>query len=170
MKRIVLSLIFSLLSLNIFAQTLGINVGNLAPEFVAARLDSSDAKLSNYEGSIVVINFWTTWSPPCETQMAALQNIYAKYGDKIKLLAVNVGEEYKPVKKFISKNKFTFNVLFDKQSTLATKYNVLTFPAIYIIDQKGIIVHTRRGEMPEEEIGELLSKLLNAPSDTDLDS
>ncbi|MBL4672973.1 MAG: TlpA family protein disulfide reductase, partial [Arenicella sp.] len=47
-----------------------------------SRPQGEPRSLSDYLGQAVVINFWTTWCPPCREEMPALQSAYMKFGEE----------------------------------------------------------------------------------------
>ncbi|MGL4982901.1 MAG: TlpA family protein disulfide reductase [Treponemataceae bacterium] len=159
MKRNLVVLVFLALLANTFAQTVGLKVGNLAPDFMLTTLEAKDVKLSDYRGKPVFLNFWATWCPPCVKEMPAMEKIHQNYSQNITVLAVNVGEQIKPVRDFINKNKLTFSILLDRQSSIARVYSVQAIPTTFILDDKGVIVAVRRGTLTEKEMQELVAKV-----------
>ena len=41
-----------------------------------------DARLSDYGGKVVILNFWATWCIPCREEMPLLVNIQKRYADR----------------------------------------------------------------------------------------
>src|SRR5699024_1124883 len=67
---------------------IGLELGNLAPDFALNTLDGEEIVLSNYRGSTVMLNFWTTWCPPCRAEMPDMQKFYQN--TEVEVLAVNL--------------------------------------------------------------------------------
>ncbi len=44
-------------------------------------LDGNPAKLSDYRGKWVVVNYWATWCPPCREEMPELQAFHDHHKD-----------------------------------------------------------------------------------------
>jgi thiol-disulfide isomerase/thioredoxin len=49
--------------------------------------------LGDFDGEVILLNFWATWCPPCRAEMPSIQKLYDDYGDKIKILLVTSEEE-----------------------------------------------------------------------------
>lgn len=52
-----------------------------AAEMDLAGLDGENAKLSDYLGKWVVVNYWATWCPPCREEMPELQAYHDNHFD-----------------------------------------------------------------------------------------
>src|SRR3989304_3451668 len=53
-----------------------VRVGSAAPDFTLPSLAGPPVSLHEQQGKVVLINFWTTWCPPCREEMPALQRAY----------------------------------------------------------------------------------------------
>lgn len=95
--------------------------------------------LSDYKGSVVVLNFWATWCPPCKEEMPSLEILQAKYeGKGLKVIAMNDYEDPKKVKKFLKKNNYELLVLLDPTGKVSESYQAPFLPTTFIIDRNGI--------------------------------
>src|SRR5690554_6683204 len=54
----------------------GIQKGDAAVDFELLNLDGTPAKLSDYKGKKVILNFWATWCPPCRAEMPHMERFY----------------------------------------------------------------------------------------------
>ncbi len=55
-------------------------------------------RLADYQGKVVLLNFWATWCPPCREEMPAMERLYQRYKDRgVVVLAVSVDAEGGPV-------------------------------------------------------------------------
>ena len=108
------------------------------PDFTLPTLGGGSITLSDLKGKVVLINFWTTWCPPCRKEMPSLERLYRhfKYGD-FTLLAVDIMENPETVKTFAREYNLSFPILLDKEGDVSAKYAANAIPTTYIIDKEG---------------------------------
>ena len=138
----------------------GPKLGLYAPNFKTEYLNGSKFELYDLRGKPVILNFWATWCPPCVREMPNLQNFYDRYGDKVIVIGVNLGEKNKTIQNFIKKINVTFPIVLDKNKEIEEKYNLIIRPTTYFIDKNGIIVDKKLGELKKGDIEERAQKLL----------
>ncbi|MDC3424346.1 TlpA family protein disulfide reductase [Aquibacillus sp. 3ASR75-11] len=140
--------------------TVGLNVGNIAPDFQLQTLEGETEKLSDYRGERVMVNFWATWCPPCRAEMPDMVKFHQ---DKdVVILAVNLTQTepgMQEVKEFVKEFELAFPVLLDKEIEVATKYEIRPIPTSYMIDSNGIIQYKALGALNYEMMVEEFEKM-----------
>jgi len=119
---------------------IGLDVGNLAPDFQLTTLNGEETSLSDYRGSKVMLNFWATWCPPCRAEMPDMEKFYQD--TDIEILAVNLTEtenHVNQVQKFADEYELTFPILLDEVIEVATLYAIQPVPTSFMIDSEGVI-------------------------------
>ncbi len=119
---------------------IGLERGEIAPDFELKTLDGETVKLSDFRGERVMLNFWATWCPPCRAEMPDMQKLHEN--TDIKILAVNlIDTESSPevVPEFLDELGLTFPVLLDEESELANEYKIVAYPTSFMIDSNGRI-------------------------------
>ena len=135
--------------------------GKSAPAFTAAALSGGQTALADYDGDVIVVNFWATWCPPCKAEMPGINNFYERYqADGLVVLAVNAKENESLVRPFIESSGFTFPVLLDPVGEIVNQYQVRSFPTTVIIDRDGIVRHIQVGMISEAELEAIIAPLL----------
>lgn len=131
--------------------TVGLEVGNLAPDFKLQTLKGETVKLSDFRGRRVMLNFWATWCPPCRAEMPDMEKFYQE--KDVTILAVNLTEteaSIRDVHDFVEEFGLTFPILLDEKIEVATTYQIRPIPTSYMIDSNGIIRYQAFGALNYE--------------------
>lgn len=116
--------------------------GKPAPDFTLKTLDGQSVTLSLEKGSVVVIDNWATWCPPCRKSLPHIQALSkdeARAAKGLKVWAVNAREPEAKVKKFLQENKYTFTVPMDADGKFGKSYLVRGIPTTVIVGRDGNI-------------------------------
>ena len=114
-----------------------------AKEWALVNLDGKHAQLGDFDGEVILINFWATWCLPCRAEMPSLDKLYADYGSKIRFLLLS-NEDPDPIREFMVKKKYSFSAwltLSAPPAALSTK----SIPTTFILNKKGKIVYSKSG-------------------------
>jgi thiol-disulfide isomerase/thioredoxin len=116
-------------------------VGFAAPSIRLKDLNGETRTLEMLNGKPVVLNFWTSWCPPCQAEAPELVRLYEKYKDHVEIYAVNITVEDKEeyARQFAEYFGFEFPVLLDKKGKVSEIYQVSTIPTTYFVNDEGII-------------------------------
>ena len=112
--------------------------------------DESGAQrsLSDFRGSVVLLNFWASWCPPCRAEMPSMGKLArALEGTDFVMLPVNVGENNRTVKRFVETFSIGFPVYLDKTAAGAADIGVGTLPTSLIINREGQVVAVVNGSL-----------------------
>lgn len=131
-------------------------------------LDGNVQKLKDFQGKVVILDFWATYCPPCIEEIPHLKELQKKYGkENLEVVGLHVGgEEDRPkVPAFVEKLKIDY--------TLATPENELTrfifgntdnIPQTAVFDRNGKLVKKIIGFDAEikRELDSTIEKTVNA--------
>ncbi len=119
------------------------NPGAKAPGFMAVRVTTGDTvSLSDYAGTVILLNVWATWCLPCEKEMPSMQRLHETLGSSgLKVVAVSIDESTSEhVRDWARERNLTFEILHDRRGTIQRTYQTTGVPESFIIDRHGTIV------------------------------
>lgn len=117
-------------------------VGFTAPPFSLLDAFEQPFSLQELRGSVVILNFWASWCPPCRAEMPAFQQVYASHRDEgLVILGVNTTyqDDGEAALRFAGERGVQFPLLFDMDGVVSRRYQIQALPTTFFIDRKGII-------------------------------
>ena len=101
---------------------------------------NQEINLDDYQGKLILINFWATWCAPCKEEMPSLDNLSSNsYLNNLKIFPINIGQDNteKSSAFFKDLNIENLNLYFDSPNTLARKFGLRGIPTTILFNKKG---------------------------------
>lgn len=98
---------------------------------------TNNFKPDHLAGKPTFINFWFTRCPPCIEELPLLDQLKAKYGDKVNFISITFDDRQK-VDAFLKKHKFDYSHITDAGKQIDALH-VSAFPTNLILDKNGVI-------------------------------
>jgi peroxiredoxin len=137
--------------------------GAPAVSYDVKRLDGRTDGLSRYRGSVVVMNLWATWCPPCREEMPALEQLYRENKAKgIVVLGVDQGESAEAAGAFAREHGVTFPILLDADQQYGRSYAAVGLPTTVIVGRNGHVVRGIDGQLSLAQMREAVGPALHA--------
>ncbi len=122
-----------------------LQVGMKAPQLAGKGADGKEIRMSQFEGKVVAIVFWSTWCMPCMQMIPHERELMEKHAGKpFTILGINVDESLADCTSAIKKEKITWPTIYDgspEVGEITRKWRVNSFPTIVMIDHEGLIRH-----------------------------
>tara|TARA_B100000674_G_scaffold94335_1_gene66836 strand:- start:1662 stop:2171 length:510 start_codon:yes stop_codon:yes gene_type:complete len=96
--------------------------------------------LKDFEGKLILLNFWATWCAPCKEEMPSLDLLDKNASlDNLKIFPINVGQESeeKAVEFFNNLKIKNLETYFDSSITLAKKFSLRGIPTTILLNKNG---------------------------------
>ena len=108
-----------------------------APDFTVSD-GTSNVRLADYRGKVVLVNFWATWCAPCLIELPSLLQLHRDQPNLV-ILAVSVDEDAAAYSRFIARRHVDLITVRDPSQSAAKLFNTDMWPETYVVDRKGII-------------------------------
>ncbi|MBS3799872.1 MAG: TlpA family protein disulfide reductase [Thioalkalivibrio sp.] len=144
----------------------GANSANAAAEPAGAReqridftlpdLGGTERRLSEWDGDLVLLNFWATWCPPCKKEMPLFQDTFETHREAgFTVVAVAIDDQ-DATRNFVDQYGIGFPVLIgqDDAMEIGREYGnrIGALPYSVLIDRDGTILETHRGEVESSDL------------------
>ncbi|MBP1905911.1 thiol-disulfide isomerase/thioredoxin [Paenibacillus turicensis] len=154
------------------ADTNVVKVGEAVPAFSLQGIDGKQYKIGGKakqgnEGDVaqkpVWIHFWASWCGPCQSEAPDIEELTAKYKDKLDAYGINATmyDNEQDVKAFVEKYKLTFPVLKDEQGDIFKLFRGAALPTHVFIDGNGIVKEIKIGSLSKEQLQAKLDTIVN---------
>ena len=100
----------------------------------------NEISLNNYQGKLVIVNFWATWCAPCKKEMPSLDRLYQDNNFKnLQVFAVNMERPnvLKTKKFFTNLNIQKLEIFFDPNLNFVKEFKLRGVPTTILINKKG---------------------------------
>lgn len=141
-----------------------VKVGDTMPAFTIVSDNGAELKSSSLKGKVILVNLFATWCPPCQKELASVQQtLWPKYKDNKNFALLVIGREHTDadLKKYNDKKGFEFPLYPDKNRAIFGAFAKNLIPRSYLIGKDGKVIYTSKG-YTDEEFAELMSKIDSA--------
>jgi thiol-disulfide isomerase/thioredoxin len=146
-------------------------VGMPAPEITGQSwLNSAPLKLAELRGKVVLVEFWTFGCYNCRNVEPYIMAWHQKYVDRgLVVIGVHAPEfSYERVianvQRYVREHAIQYPIAIDNDFNTWKRYNNRYWPAMYLIDKRGIIRYLRVGEGGYQETEQHIRALLEESS------
>lgn len=143
-------------------------------ELVSKTLTEAPFDIKQYEGKVVLIDFWATWCEGCMQEVPEVEALYRAYHDKgLEIVGVNADEDREIALRFTKKRQIEWVNLHEEPrmptelSPISSRFGISMYPTMILVDQTGKIVTVQigglHGNSGNTTIQAELEKLLGPP-------
>ncbi len=138
-----------------------VSVPDYRPAFSMADIDGNMRDISEWDGQVVLLNFWATWCPPCREEIPLLMAAREQLRDQGLEVVGVAADDPGAVREFARELDITYPLLVHPATSLdiAREYGerLGALPYSVLYDRDGRILATHSGEMDHRQLADFLA-------------
>jgi peroxiredoxin len=108
------------------------------PPFSGSTLDARQLSLTEYRGTVIVLNFWATWCLECRSEMPVLERLEREFSSQgLAIIGVNARENKDSVRRYAKELGLTFPLVLDRDGKINALYGVIGLPTTFVVGRDG---------------------------------
>ena len=150
-------------SINLSSDGIATNTLLLGSQLPAIKLETVEGQEVSTQSLLnkpLLINVWYSTCEPCRRELPALANADMQYRNLVRFVGVNIKDSATVAREFAAQYGVEFELLLDKNGLFISQLGIATAPVTLAIDQEGVIVGQKAGEISASELDELVKELL----------
>jgi len=137
--------------------SVGIAVGELAPDFSGTTVDGQTITLSDLKGKLVLVNVFASWCGPCRIETPHLVEVYNELDrDRVEFIGLNLQETPEAVEFFKDEFSINYPLVLNERGDLTNIYSPIGLPTTWFIDRDGVIRFRFSGALTKEALQVIL--------------
>ncbi|MCK5263553.1 MAG: TlpA family protein disulfide reductase [Gammaproteobacteria bacterium] len=135
----------------------------MRPEFTMADIDGQIRNIKDWDGKVILLNFWATWCPPCLREIPSFVELQEKYGDQgFQVIGIAVDNE-EAVHDYMNEVKINYPIMvseFEAIELSASYGNRMgALPYSVIINRESVVSDKITGELSKIKAEKILKRL-----------
>jgi peroxiredoxin len=137
-----------------------------APDFALKDANGKLVHLTDYQGKVVLLDFWATWCGPCKVEIPWFMEFQRKYKDRgFEVVGVSMDDDgWKTITPYVEQKKINYRVVLGDDKTGDQYGGLEALPTTFVIDRNGRIASIHVGLTDKKDFSDAIEKLLEDPA------
>lgn len=134
-----------------------IEAGKKIPNFKMKTLAGDFIEPEDYEGKILMLNFWASWCVYCDQEMPDLDTIDKE--EDVVVIAINAQEKQSVVQEYMDNGGYEFLTVLDEDGLFTNLFGVSSLPVTFFINEEGILIGAMPTMMTLEQMEQIVQDI-----------
>ena len=135
-------------------------LGSQLPAIKLETVEGQEVSTQSLLNKPLIINVWYSTCEPCRRELPALANADMQYRNLVRFVGVNIKDSATVAREFAAQYGVEFELLLDKNGLFISQLGIATAPVTLAINQQGVIVGQKAGEISASQLDDLVKELL----------
>lgn len=123
-----------------------------------------ETPLAQWQGQLLIVNFWATWCAPCREEMPEFVRLQAEFGSKGLQFVGIAADDAEKVRQFAAEIGLNYPALIGGYGAMelskALGNRIMALPFTVIVSRDGRIAHTQLGPLKGDQLRQMVAKLI----------
>ena len=108
------------------------------PPFTAQTVTGQAVSLADFQGRVVLVNFWASWCAECRPEMPLFERLHRDFAAQgLSVLGINFREGTQHMQQYARDLDLTFPLVRDPQGEISRAYGVIGLPTTFLVGRDG---------------------------------
>jgi thiol-disulfide isomerase/thioredoxin len=150
-------------------------IGSISPIGKLTNLDSESISTKEFEGKLLVIDFWATWCSPCLDEAPIFKELEKKYeSERIEFITVSIDDEFDYWREYILDSNWQtdnywfgmketepfFSFIYSEMEIKGAKKILMGLPKYVIVSPDGIIINNQASKPSDPKFEQELKLIM----------
>ena len=118
-----------------------------APDFTLQTIQGTAVHLSDYQGKVILLDFWATWCAPCKQEIPRFVEWQHQYGAQgLQVIGLSLDDTSEPVQDYARSININYPVALANEQVASRYGGILGVPVNFVIARDATIVAKHVGE------------------------